>query len=117
MIEERLRLSDLIDFYGAMLTDKQRRCLEMYLFEDWSYSEIGEEMEISRQAVYDIIHRSSQLLAGYEEKLGFIERYNKATGVIREVHNRLSNLEASKNSVEIDALLELVEPFSNNREV
>ena len=58
MLEELLHTSDLFDLYGALLTEKQQKCLEMHLFEDFSLSEIGEAMGISRQAVYDTIHRA-----------------------------------------------------------
>ena len=56
-MEQLLYLSALFDFYGALLTEKQQECLKMHLFEDFSLSEIGEELGISRQAVYDNIHR------------------------------------------------------------
>ena len=66
MLEERLYHSALFDFYGALLTEKQRRCLTMYLFEDLSLSEIGDALEISRQAVHDMLRRAEDTLAGYE---------------------------------------------------
>ena len=53
-MEQLLYLSALFDFYGALLTEKQQECLKMHLFEDFSLSEIGEELGISRQAVYDL---------------------------------------------------------------
>ena len=57
-MEQFLYLSTLFDLYGALLTEKQQECLRLHLFEDFSLSEIGEELGISRQAVYDNIHRS-----------------------------------------------------------
>lgn len=70
VIEERLRLLDLFDLYGNLLTDKQQECIRMYLMEDFSLTEIGESLGISRQAVYDNIHRSEKALEEYETKLG-----------------------------------------------
>ena len=55
MLEQRLYLAELFDIYGPLLTDKQQKCLSMHLFEDFSMSEIGEELAVSRQAVYDIL--------------------------------------------------------------
>ena len=57
-MEQFLYLSELFDLYGALLTERQQRCLELHLYEDFSLSEIGEELGISRQAVYDNIHRA-----------------------------------------------------------
>lgn len=116
-MEDRLWLAFLIDFYGALLTDKQRQCFEMYLFEDLSYSEIAEEMHISRQAVYDIIHRSKQTLTGYEAKLGLIGRYKNVTQVLNEVYEGIASLETMDNSEFIALLLKKIEPFLDNREV
>ena len=73
-MEQLLYLSALFDFYGALLTEKQQECLKMHLFEDFSLSEIGEELGISRQAVYDNIHRSEKAMESYEEKLGLVAR-------------------------------------------
>ena len=57
-VEQFLYLSDLFDFYGALLTQKQQECLHLHLYDDLSLSEIGEELGISRQAAYDNIHLS-----------------------------------------------------------
>ena len=62
----------LLDFYGAMLTEKQYQCMDLHFNEDLSLSEIAEQLTISRQAVYDLIKRSQDILKNYEDKLGFI---------------------------------------------
>ena len=79
-MEQLLYLSALFDFYGALLTEKQQECLKMHLFEDFSLSEIGEELGISRQAVYDNIHRSEKAMESYEEKLGLVALPEGARG-------------------------------------
>ena len=71
MIEERLHLLELFDAYGALLTEKQQECVRMHLLEDFSLSEIGEALGISRQAAHDNIRRSELAMEEYEEKLGF----------------------------------------------
>ena len=58
-LEERVYLSMLYDFYGALLKENNRRIFEAYIQEDYSISEIAEEMEISRQAVHDAVKSSS----------------------------------------------------------
>lgn len=74
MLEELLHISELFDLYGALLTEKQQRCLTLHLFEDFSLSEIAETMGSSRQAVHDMLHRSEQTMEEYEARLGFLAR-------------------------------------------
>lgn len=64
-----------LDFYGNLLTEKQKEVLEYYYRENYSYTEIAENMEISRSAVYDLIKRSEALLENYEEKLNLLKKY------------------------------------------
>ncbi|MDQ6884800.1 MAG: RNA polymerase subunit sigma-70 [Candidatus Dormibacteraeota bacterium] len=65
--QRRLRLLDL---YGALLTDHQRRILHLAWEEDWSYGEIAERERVSRTAVYDVVRRTAANLDNYEQKLG-----------------------------------------------
>ncbi len=65
--QRRLRLLDL---YGALLTDHQRRILHLAWEEDWSYGEIAERERVSRTAVYDVVRRTAVNLDNYEQKLG-----------------------------------------------
>jgi predicted DNA-binding protein YlxM (UPF0122 family) len=65
--QQQLRLLDL---YGALLTDHQRRILHFAWEEDWSYGEIAERERVSRTAVYDVVRRTAANLDGYEKKLG-----------------------------------------------
>ena len=88
MMEQFLYLSALFDLYGALLTEKQQECLRMHLFEDFSLSEIGEELGISRQAVYDNIHRSEKAMASYESIEGLRQPGNDAA--VDEVLGRLA---------------------------
>jgi len=93
MLEEFLHISELFDLYGVLLTQKQQRCLEMHLFEDFSLSEIGESMGISRQAVYDMIHRSEQMMEGYEAKLGFLVYSRRVQAELRKVYEMAASLQ------------------------
>lgn len=69
-MNERARLAYYLDFYGDLLTEKQRQAIDLHVNEDFSLSEISDEMGSSRQAVHDLIHRASQKLADFEDKLG-----------------------------------------------
>ncbi|MBR5578233.1 MAG: YlxM family DNA-binding protein [Lachnospiraceae bacterium] len=65
----------LYDFYGELLTGRQREIYENAVFEDMSPSEIAQEYGITRQGVHDLIKRCDKLLSGYEEKLKLVERF------------------------------------------
>jgi len=75
MLERLMRIGMLYDFYGALLTDKQRTYLEMHYLNDLSLSEIADETGVSRQAVHDILRRAENLLEDYERDLKLVERY------------------------------------------
>jgi predicted DNA-binding protein YlxM (UPF0122 family) len=75
----------LFDFYGNMLTDKQREFFDLYYNEDLSLSEIAENEGITRQGVRDAIVRAENLLVEFEEKLGLYKKYGK----IDETLNRI----------------------------
>ena len=67
----------LYDFYGELLTEHQRQIYEDVVFNDLSLSEIAREQGISRQGVHDLIKRCDKILAGYEEKLQLIHKFNE----------------------------------------
>ena len=66
----RQRQLRLLDLYGTLLTDHQRRILHLAWELDWSYGEIAERERVSRTAVYDVIRRTAINLDDYERKLG-----------------------------------------------
>lgn len=72
-----LRITFLLDFYGDMLTDKQREVVEAYYNEDLSLAEIASEKEITRQGVRDAIKRAEQQLLEMEERLGLAKRFKE----------------------------------------
>ncbi|RBN37609.1 putative DNA-binding protein, partial [Priestia megaterium] len=67
MLEKTTRMNYLFDFYQALLTPKQRSYMSLYYLDDYSLGEIAEEFDVSRQAVYDNIKRTEQMLEQYEE--------------------------------------------------
>ena len=101
MLEDVVRKGRLLDLYGPLLTEKQRRCMEMYFDMDLSLSEVGEELRISRQGAYDMLKRASQLLESYEQRLRLLARFDSIQNTIDEVqdlldHQGYSDIERAK---------------------
>ncbi len=71
MLEKKLNLVFLLDFYGEILPERKRNIMDLYYNEDFSLSEISDQIGISRQGVRDIIKKSEEELLFFEEKLGF----------------------------------------------
>lgn len=102
MLDKVLKISLLYDFYGALLTEKQQRCVELHFFQDLSLSEIAEQLSVSRQAVYDLLRRSEQILDEHEAKLQLAARYDKERKVLRSVYEALDR-PAYRQDAEIQA--------------
>ena len=80
-----LSISYLLDFYGQMLTDKQREVTEFYYNDDLSLAEIADHCHISRQGVRDSIKRAEAQLREYEEKLGLAKRFVEIQAGLDEI--------------------------------
>lgn len=100
-----LKTTLLYDFYGELLTDKQKEIYELFYQNDMSLTEIGAELGISRQAVRDQLKRTEKILSEYEDKLRLVERFmaNKSSaGRIRKLIDELERTsELSENSLSI----------------
>lgn len=70
----KVEINDLFDVYGSLLTKRQQEILQLYVQEDFSYTEISEELNISRAAVLDAVHKSIQALQRYEASIEYIKR-------------------------------------------
>lgn len=92
MVEKKIRLADLFDFYGELLTEKQKNILFLYCIEDLSFGEISEEQGISRQAVFDTIKRVDDILNNFENKLSLLEKFRQSQKVIREINLEIMNI-------------------------
>ena len=74
---KNLEISLLLDFYGDMLTEKQRDVVELYYNEDLSLSEIAAHSGITRQGVRDSIKRAESVLLDREERLGLARKFRQ----------------------------------------
>ncbi|HCZ0233390.1 TPA: putative DNA-binding protein [Staphylococcus aureus] len=88
-----LRMNYLFDFYQSLLTNKQRNYLELFYLEDYSLSEIADSFNVSRQAVYDNIRRTGDLVEDYEKKLELYQKFEQRREIYDEMKQHLSNPE------------------------
>lgn len=82
----------LFDFYGPLLTDKQSKIWDLYYQMDFSLSEIADQEEISRQAVYDLLKRTEKILEGYEQRLGLVARFLKEKEKLKNIESLLKRI-------------------------
>ena len=92
-MEQKVIISILLDIYGSMLTDKQFKLLDDYYNNDLSLSEIGENDNITRQAVRDNLKKGENKLFEYEEKLGFMKKEIMQEELSDEILSSIDNIE------------------------
>ncbi|NLH00802.1 MAG: DNA-binding protein [Clostridiales bacterium] len=92
MGDKTLMMTMLLDFYGDLLTPRQRSCFSMHYNEDLSLAEIAEIMEISRQGVRDLIVRAEATLMETEEKIGLVKRFSEQRIVMDKMREELCEL-------------------------
>ncbi|MBF4691703.1 YlxM family DNA-binding protein [Fusibacter ferrireducens] len=107
MFEKKLRLVDLYDFYGKMLTDKQNEILNLYCNMDLSLGEISENLSISRQAVHDTIKRTDKALEKIEKQLGLYERFMSRQNDFNEIIELIEAYKSEHNEVYLDQILQI----------
>lgn len=91
---DALEMTLLYDYYGELLTERQRSCLDLRYNQDLSLGEIAQELGVSRQGVYDNLSRAEALLHNMEEKTGCVRRalmIRKAAGKIISAAQQLES--------------------------
>ena len=91
-VAKNLEISLLLDFYGDMLTPKQRDVIELYYNEDLSLSEIAENEGISRQGVRDVIVRAEAAMQEIEDKTGLIRRFEQFRGHLDAIRSAAEDI-------------------------
>ena len=82
---DALQMTLLFDYYGELLTDRQRMCFDLRHNQDLSLAEIAEELNVSRQGVHDNLSRAEALLMNMEEKTGCVRRDLQCRKAAREI--------------------------------
>lgn len=100
-MKKDLNLVLLLDFYGAVLKDRQREIMELYYNEDLSLGEIAENTGITRQGVFDALKKSALILTDLDKKLGLAKRFASANENIEKTINELKEILDEKDKEKI----------------
>ena len=100
-MDDILQLTLLYDFYGELLTEKQKQVYELHYQDDLSLTEIGDELSISRQAVRDQLKRTEKILQDYEEKLQLVSRFQAQKKAGQEMKHIMEGLEKKSSDAAV----------------
>ena len=90
---DALEMTLLFDYYGDLLTDRQKLCFDMRYNQDYSLGEIAQELGVSRQGEHDNITRAEALLRNMEEKTGFVSRDLRIRKAIKSITTAADSLQ------------------------
>lgn len=91
-MSKNLEMSYLLDFYGNVLTEKQRDMMQQYYNMDLSLSEIADNFGITRQGVRDSIKRGESVLLELEDQVGFADKYRSLMSGIEKIRTLAQNI-------------------------
>ena len=110
-MEKLVKLGILFDFYGKLLSQKQYDIIELYYMDDLSLAEIAQELEISRQAVFDTLKRAEEKLNNYEKQLKLVEKFYKSQESIiriKEIAEEIKSLSQDKVAKKAEEIEDLI---------
>ena len=110
---DALEMTLLFDYYGGMLTEKQREVLALHCEEDMSLAEIAQETGVSRQGVHDMLTRTAQRLVDMEEKLGVAARFRRMEEGLEACRALLQEKRYDEAEGVIDTLIRLDQEENN----
>lgn len=116
-MEKITRVAMLYDFYGKLLTEKQKQYIEFYYNFDLSLGEIAEELKVSRQAVHDNLKRAEKSLEEYELKLGLVQKFMLERTKLNEIFGILKDFQKSgqpESIGQISRILDEILELENN---
>ncbi len=102
----------LYDFYGELLTARQRQIYESVVFDDMSLGEIAEEQGISRQGVYDLVKRCDKILGEYEAKLKLVEKFRQTKAMAEQIRRLAAESKAGSDLSRMDEIGRIAEEIS-----
>lgn len=106
-VAKNLEISFLLDFYGDVLTERQREVMEQYYNDDLSLAEIADNFGITRQGVRDSIKRGEGIILDLEQKVGFAARYPAVQQGVAQLESLARSIRfANSNSYSPNAEIE-----------
>ena len=106
----------LFDYYGDMLTERQRMCLDLRYNQDLSLAEIAEELGVSRQGVHDNIIRAEAHLQKMEAKTGCVRRYLQSRSAMDTILATVATLQSHADPVVREAAAKIAAAASSIEE-
>ena len=91
-LEKLVEIGLLFEQYKMLLTDKQREIVSLYYNEDYSLGEISENLNVSRQGVYDTLKRSEKILKDYEAKLGLVKKSKERENITQDIYDKVVDI-------------------------
>ena len=113
---DALEMALLYDYYGGMLTEKQRDCFDMRYNQDMSLGEIAETLGVSRQAVNDNLSRTEALLRRMEENIGCVKRDMLTRRARQEILEAAAVLDTSSDPT-VQAIAQRIKSAAGTLEV
>jgi predicted DNA-binding protein YlxM (UPF0122 family) len=107
MKNQAYRMTMLFDFYGDILTERQKEFYDLYYNEDLSLGEIAENYGITRQGVRDVIVRAEAILTDLEDKTGLIRRFHTMKQQLQQMREdavRVRELSFDLENAELERL-------------
>ena len=97
-MDKTVRMALLFDFFGELLTERQREYFSSYYNDNLTLSEIAENNGVSRQAVRDIVMRSEAILEDTEKKTRLLQRFTEMQSDISVIEGYLNEIATLNNS-------------------
>lgn len=88
-MNKTIYLNSLFDYYGTLLTKKQQAYFKDYYFDNLTLSEIAENENVSRNAVYKQIQNAENKLLYYEKNLKQYENSKKIKKIIQNLDTKI----------------------------
>ncbi len=112
MLEKHLKYGKLYDYYGEILKEKHNKVIKQYYLQDLSLKEISENLDITRQGVYDLLKRAEKNLDEIDNKLNIIEKQEKYKNdmilIIENMREEITNNNTKKINEKIKELIDLI---------
>lgn len=113
---DSLEMTLLFDYYGDLLTERQKLCIDMRYNQDLSLGEIAQELGVSRQGVFDTITRAEALLRNMEQKTGCVERDLKCRRAVEQIRKAAQALSACPDPAVSDLAEKILEAAAHIEE-